>query len=314
MAIPLLWGPPLAERQLRQVSPDLISRNRDNPRLIFRQDELDALASSIRRVGILVPLAVYEKFGGRRFVLIDGERRWKCARKLGLSAVPIIVVPKPTRLENILRMFDIHNVRVQWDLLAISFKLQEIQQLLAEERKPNFPKDVAVLTGLSVATVRRAFDLLTLPRRYLKLLHVELEKPKPEQKFSEDLFIEMLKALRVLERYVPEATSGTTRDRLIEVFFNKYRKRVIRSVVAFRKVSRIARAEKVGVSKRIVLPVLEKLFSEPEYTIEEAYGESVRFSYEEREVLTSIRSLTNRLNDMAESDMVAGALDEPRGS
>lgn len=304
-------GSLLAERQLRRVSPELISRNRDNPRLIFRQDQLDALAASIRRVGILVPLAVYEKFNGRRYVLIDGERRWKCARKLGLNDVPIIVEPRPSRLENILRMFDIHNVRVQWDLLAISFKLQEIQQLLAAEGKPSSAKDIAVVTGLSLATVRRAFDLLTLPSKYLKLLRLELEKPKPEQEFSEDLFIEILKALRVVARYLPEATAGTTRAKLIATFFNKYKKKVIRNVVAFRKISRIARAEKVGVSKAIVLPVLEKLLTDPSCTIEEAYGESVRFSYEEREVLTSIRSLTNRLSDLPESDVIAKALDEP---
>jgi len=169
----------LPEKQLRRINPDLISRNRDNPRLIFRQDELDSLAASIRRVGILVPLAVYEKQGTRRYVLIDGERRWRCARKLNLSEVPIIVEPKPTRLENILRMFDIHNVRVQWDLFAVSLKLQEIQKLLAEAKKPNSPKDLSAVAGLSIATVRRAFDLLNLPAKYLKLLRRELEKPKP---------------------------------------------------------------------------------------------------------------------------------------
>jgi ParB-like chromosome segregation protein Spo0J len=258
-----------------------------------------------------VPLAVYEKSIGRRYVLIDGERRWKCARKLGLSEIPIIVEPKPSRLENILRMFDIHNVRVQWDLLAISFKLQEIQKLLDSERKPNSPKDIAVLTGLSLATVRRAFDLLTLPQKYLRLLRRELEKPKPEQEFSEDLFIEMRKALRVVERYVPEATSEKTKENLIDVFFAKYKSKVIRNVVAFRKISRIARAKKVGLSNSIVVPVLKKLINQPTYTIEAAYAESVQFAYEEREVLSSVHGLTNRLRDMAESDTVAEVLGEP---
>jgi len=208
-------------------------------------------------------------------VLIDGERRWKCAQKLSLPTVPIIVEPKPTRLENILRMFDIHNVRSQWDLLAISLKLQQIRELLSEENKPNSPKDISVLTGLSLAAVRRAFDLLTLPGKYLKLLRVELEKPKSVQEFSEDLFIEMRKALRVVARYTPEVTARFAPERLIDVFFGKYERKIIRNVVAFRKVSPIARSENVGVPKDVVIPALRRLVEDPNYTIEQAYAESV---------------------------------------
>jgi len=301
----------LPEKQLKRINPDLISRNRDNPRLIFRQDELDSLAASIRRVGILVPLAVYEKQGTHRYVLIDGERRWRCARKLNLSEVPIIVEPKPTRLENILRMFDIHNVRVQWDLFAISLKLQEIQGLLEEEKKPSSPKDLAAITGLSIATVRRAFDLLTLPPKYLKLLRGELEKPKPEQQFSEDLFIEMMKALRVVDRYAPEAAANASWERLIAGFFAKYKNKVIRNVVAFRQISRIARGEKLGVPKRVVVSAIRRLIDDPEYPIEQAYGESVRFAYEERELLTSVVGLKQKLSQFQAKDGLPPELQKP---
>lgn len=286
----------MAEKQLKRINPDRISRNKDNPRLIFRQDELDSLAASIRRVGILVPLAVYEGLGTHRYVLIDGERRWRCARKLNLPEVPVIIEPKPTRLENILRMFDIHNVRVHWDLLAISLKLQEIQQLLDQDKKPSSSKDLAAVTGLSISTVRRAFDLLSLPPRYLRLLRRELEKPKPEQQFSEDLFIEMMKAFRVVERYAPEAAGDLSQKKLISVFFNKYRDDVIRNVVAFRQISKIARGEKLGVPKRVIVLAIRRLIDEPTYPIEQAYGESVRFAYEERELLTSIAGLTEKLS------------------
>lgn len=299
----------MPEKQMKRINPDLILRNRDNPRLIFRQDELDSLASSIRRVGILVPLAVYEKEG--RYVLIDGERRWRCAKKLNLAQVPIIVEPEPTRLENILRMFDIHNVRVQWDLLAISLKLQEIQQLLEQAKKPSSPKDLAGVTGLSISTVRRAFDLLSLPHKYLKLLRRELEKPKSEQQFSEDLFIEMMKAFRVIGRYAPEAPGDLSREKLISIFFNKYRDDVIRNVVAFRQISKIARGEKLGVPKPLIVSTIRRLIDEPTYPIEQAYGESVRFAYEERELLTSITGLTEKLSQLQTSGPLPSELATP---
>ena len=290
----------MAVTQLKHVNPRLISNNPDNPRLIFRQDELDSLAASIQRVGILVPLAVYEKPGGRRYVLVDGERRWRCAKKLNLSTVPVIVEPKPTKLENILRMFDIHNVRVQWDLLAVSQKLKEIDELLAKELKPHSANDIAGVTGLSLATVRRAYDLQTLPRRYLKLLRAELEKPKSQQQFSEDLFIEMLKALRVVAKYLPQALTSS-RDELIQVFFDKYKRNVIKNVVAFRKISKIARGGKLGVPSKLLVANVQRLINQPEFTIEEAYGETVRFAYEERELLTSIKGLTERLDQLVDS-------------
>src|SRR5712692_8995301 len=105
----------LGDSTLQEIPSSKIDQNPDNPRLIFREEELNQLLDSIREVGIQVPLAVYRK--GQRFVLIDGERRWRCARKLNLATVPAIVQPKPNRLENILMMFNIHNVRSDWELM-----------------------------------------------------------------------------------------------------------------------------------------------------------------------------------------------------
>lgn len=74
---------------LRQISPDDIDRNPDNPRLIFRQQEMESLLVSIDRHGIQVPIAVYRE--GKTYRLIDGERRWRCAKKLNLKTIPALV-------------------------------------------------------------------------------------------------------------------------------------------------------------------------------------------------------------------------------
>lgn len=302
---------PIAAKEVKNIRPDHIGRNPENPRLIFRQDEMDALANSMQQVGILVPLTVYEKPARNRYALIDGERRWRCAKKLNLGEVPVIIEPKPNRLENILRMFNIHNVRVQWDLMAIALKLQEIEELLSKAGRASSPREIATVTGLSLATVRRAFDLLTLPRRYRRLLLRELEKPKSEQQLSEDLFIEMMKAIRVTENYLPEVTQKFPRDRIMNAFFEKYRKKVITSVVAFRKVSRIARAERVGVTRKRAISVLNRLVGDPTFTIENAYAESVMWAYEERELLSVIDGLTAKLGEIANLDFVVHELKAP---
>lgn len=103
---------------LREIPPDKIKRNPENPRLFFRDEEMDTLTASIKRYGIQVPITVYAD--GSDFILIDGERRWRCARKLNLPRIPALVQEKPTRLENLLLMFNIHALREQWDYLTIA--------------------------------------------------------------------------------------------------------------------------------------------------------------------------------------------------
>ena len=117
---------------LQEISPDKIRANPENPRFVFREDEMQQLMDSIKKLEIQGPISLYED--GSKFVLLDGERRWRCAKRLNLKIIPAIVQPKPSRLENILMMFNIHNVRVDWDPMPMALKLRLVKELL-EGRK-----------------------------------------------------------------------------------------------------------------------------------------------------------------------------------
>ena len=125
-----------SEARLEQVRTNLIDRNPDNPRVVFRPGELEQLLESIRVHGVQVPISVYR--AGHRYVLIDGERRWRCAVKLNKKTIPALVQEKPTPLENLLLMFNIHSLREQWDLLTISLKLPELVARLNSISSQNF--------------------------------------------------------------------------------------------------------------------------------------------------------------------------------
>jgi len=71
-------------------------------------------------------LSVFKEGNGFRF--LDGERRWRCALKIGLSSVPVIVQPKPARLQNLMMMFAIHHERREWDHLPTALKLEELEK------------------------------------------------------------------------------------------------------------------------------------------------------------------------------------------
>ena len=54
---------------LAHVPLDRIRKNPENPRLFFRQEELEELQDSIRQFGVQVPISVYKQ--GNDFILID---------------------------------------------------------------------------------------------------------------------------------------------------------------------------------------------------------------------------------------------------
>ena len=70
-----------------------LTRNRYQPRLHFDETKLEQLAESIKKNGIIQPIAVRpSKNDPERFEIIAGERRWIAAQKAGLNKVPIIIL------------------------------------------------------------------------------------------------------------------------------------------------------------------------------------------------------------------------------
>ncbi len=70
-----------------------LSPNKYQPRVSFNEAKLEELASSIKKNGIIQPIAVREdKVDPGRFEIVAGERRWRAAQKAGLHDVPIIIL------------------------------------------------------------------------------------------------------------------------------------------------------------------------------------------------------------------------------
>src|SRR2546430_5188826 len=153
---------------LKALSPNDIERKKENPRLHFPREELEKLSESIASVGILVPVSVYEKGtkGKKRYVLVDGERRWICAKELGLKRSPAIIIPQPDKKENILTMFHIHLVRDAWDDMPTAWALQKV----VDRTGVSDSEGLRELTGLSVPQIRRLLFATRLPIEYQKLI------------------------------------------------------------------------------------------------------------------------------------------------
>lgn len=276
---------------LREIAPDKIERNPDNPRLFFREEEMDTLTASIRRYGIQVPITVYAERS--HFVLIDGERRWRCARKLNLSHIPALIKEKPSKLNNLLLMFNIHALREQWDYLTIARKLPDVISLFKKENKKREPTEVELseLTGLTRGQIRRCRYLLDLPIKYREMLEKELSLPKKLQKLSEDFFIEMERALKTIHARLPSALPDldTARDALIL----KFRSGIIGNITDFRMLSKIATSiNNIGIKETKAREALRRIFDpKNKVSIHAIFTEQFEMRYDERKVLLSIDSI-----------------------
>jgi len=80
-----------AARDFEYISLQRIEPKSDQPRTIFEQEKLDALADSIREHGVLQPITVRSINNGY-YQIIAGERRWRAAREAGVSDIPVRIV------------------------------------------------------------------------------------------------------------------------------------------------------------------------------------------------------------------------------
>lgn len=76
--------------EYRRLKIDEVVPNPDQPRVNFDEETLEELAASVAEVGILQPVVVRPLSNGR-YALVAGERRWRAARRAGLTEIPAVI-------------------------------------------------------------------------------------------------------------------------------------------------------------------------------------------------------------------------------
>jgi ParB family transcriptional regulator, chromosome partitioning protein len=168
---------------VKHLSTKELIPNPHNPRYLFDKAPMEVLRDSIRRVGILVPLTVYFDKRKKRYVILDGQRRWMCAQGIGLPEVPVNQVAEPTLVQNIVTMFQIHKLREDWELMPTALKIE----LLMNELKDRSDARLAQLTALDTSVIARCKKLLSYDRAFQDLML----DPDPTKRMKSDFFIEL---------------------------------------------------------------------------------------------------------------------------
>lgn len=88
--IPTSSGNRLASGNNSFIRLDSIEANPYQPRTKFDEDELNALAASIKTYGLIQPVTVRPVENGK-YQLISGERRYRAAKLAGLTEIPAFV-------------------------------------------------------------------------------------------------------------------------------------------------------------------------------------------------------------------------------
>ena len=78
------------ERKIVSIPINKIIPNIYQPRIIFDDKSLNELSNSIKRYGIIQPLVL--RHLEDKYEIVDGERRYKAAKRIGLETVPAIVL------------------------------------------------------------------------------------------------------------------------------------------------------------------------------------------------------------------------------
>ena len=226
----------------------------------------------------------------------------RCALKLNLRSVPALIQDKPSELENLLLMYNIHALREQWDYYTIASKLTRVIELYKAEHgyEPN-EIQLSEETGLTRGQIRRCRLLLDLPEHFKEMLLEELEHPKSRQKLSEDFFIEMERSLKTITKRLPEYESGL--DDIRYALVENFREGTIQAVTDFRQLSKIATAvDNLGIAHKTAKRSLDKVFDAQDRTsIRKAYEDTVEFEYDEQKASRRIQSLTEFIDEIIEA-------------
>jgi len=146
-----------------EIALDRIDRNPNQTRTTFDEQKLKELAQSIAATGVVQPVVVRERPGGR-YELIMGERRWRASQIAGKQTIPAMVrqvsdeqAMEMTIVENLQRA-DLNPMEQARAYARLSSEFALTQEQMAQR------------TGKDRASVANFLRLLKLPESVQKLV------------------------------------------------------------------------------------------------------------------------------------------------
>ena len=149
------------EEVVKKIKIIEIEPNRDQPRKIFDNETLEELAESIKKYGVIQPIIVNRK--DDYYEIVAGERRWRAAKKAGLTEMPCIVRDDDERRNREIAL--IENIQRE-DLNPID-KARGFRQLMDEYGMTQ--QQLSDTIGISRSGIANTVRILNLDARVIHL-------------------------------------------------------------------------------------------------------------------------------------------------
>lgn len=147
----------------KEVPLNTVHPNPHQPRTQFNEEELEELAASIEKDGLLQPILVRQTATG--YEIIAGERRWQACQRAGLANVPVRI--KEADDAQTLELAMVENLQ-RSDLNPME-EARGYKRMMEQSGKTQ--ADVAAAVSKGRSTVANALRLLELPEEAQQLLY-----------------------------------------------------------------------------------------------------------------------------------------------
>ncbi len=138
-----------------------IEPNTEQARKTFSEESIEELAQSIKSYGILQPIIVENK--GKYYRIIAGERRWRAAKKAGLTEIPCLVRDEDEQKNKEISLIE----NIQRENLNPIEKAYGYKQLIDNYNLRQ--QDLADKLGISRTNVTNTLRILNLDPRVIQL-------------------------------------------------------------------------------------------------------------------------------------------------
>ena len=224
-----LFGPAPEEEQmqendiLKNLKITEVEPNREQPRRFFDEEALDELAGSIKTYGVLQPIIVNKK--DDYYEIVAGERRWRAAKKAGLTEMPCIIKDDITDKSN-KEIALIENLQ-RVDLNPID-KAKGLKELIDDYGMTQ--KELADSIGISRSNIANSVRILNMDPRVIKLAEegklteghcrnlVVIEDPEKQYKAALDI-IARGESVRDIERRIKNTKVAKAKDPRLDAIY-----------------------------------------------------------------------------------------------
>ena len=198
-----------------------VQRDQNQPRQDFgAEGEKNKLKLSIKNYGIEEPIKV-SQIAEKRYIIIDGHRRFICAQKLGMKTVPCRIYPKMTDGEFETRRYEMQNNRRAWNPLEKSEALERIKYSYGFKNN----HELADYLGMSRSSVQLAMQM-----RKQRISNLTMMERYSVPKGVRMAMLHLFKKLQRIKKFEV--------DDITSIIFQKVDKKVITKALDIRKIGK----------------------------------------------------------------------------